>query len=160
MTRDNHIVLTTIFVPDLLGELLSNLTRHGQLEATTVWVVGDRKTPAATPELCAKLRDSGLDVRYLDIAEQDRWGAHFPAFYGRIPYNNETRRNLGYLRALEDGCQRLISIDDDNWPTEDDFVGGHCGTGMSWAGPFLSEPTGYHNVCEHLSFDVKRPIYP
>ncbi len=160
MAKPNHIVFTTIFYPAVLEDLLANVSAHGHLDATKVWVVADHKTPPEARELCRRVSDGGLETVYLDIPEQDRWGADFPEFYARIPYNNETRRNIGYLRALQDGCDRLISIDDDNWPTGDDFVGGHFLTGQAWTGPLLSEKSGYHNVCEHLRFDVQRPIFP
>lgn len=160
MTKPNHIVFTTIFYPAVLEDLLANISAHGHLEDTKVWVVGDRKTPPEAQELCRRISDQGLEVCYLDIPEQDNWGANFPEFYARIPYNNETRRNIGYLRALQDGCERLISIDDDNWPTQDDFVGGHTLTGQAWSDGLLSEASGYHNVCEYLTFDMKRPIFP
>lgn len=160
MAKPNQIVFTTIFYPAVLEDLLSNLRQFGHLDSTRVWVVVDRKTPPEAQDLCRRVSDQGLEVTYLDIATQDRWGAEFPDFYARIPYNNETRRNIGYLHALQDGCERLISIDDDNWPTADDFVGGHSLTGRGWDGPLLSEPSGYHNVCEYLTFDVKRPIFP
>lgn len=159
-TKPNHIVFTTIFYPELLSDLRANLGQFGHLGDTRVWVVGDRKTPPETRDLCRRVSDEGLEVTYLDVPEQDAWGADFPDFYARIPYNNETRRNIGYLRALQDGCERLISIDDDNWPTADDFVGGHSLTGRAWDGDVLAEPSGYHNVCEYLTFDVKRPIFP
>ena len=61
--------------------------------------------------------------------EQDEWGRQF-ALYPLIPYNTDGRRVFGYLRALEDGCELLISIDDDNFPTHDDFVGYHRRTGQ------------------------------
>lgn len=160
MTKPNHIVFTTIFYPAVLEDLLTNLRTHGHLGDTKVWVVADRKTPTSARELCHRVSEQGLEVTYLDIPEQDRWGKDFPDFYARIPYNNETRRNIGYLRALQDGCERLISMDDDNWPTVDDFVGGHSLTGWDWAGSLISEQSGYHNVCEYLTFDRPRPIFP
>ncbi|MGA7932059.1 MAG: hypothetical protein WCA35_00620 [Kovacikia sp.] len=158
--KDNHIVLTTINFPDLLEDYRINLAKYGNLETTKIWIVGDHKTPANVSNLAVELTDSGLETIYLDIEKQDIWGSKFPGFYQRIPYNNETRRNIGYLHALEEGCQRLISIDDDNWVTEDNFIGGHALTGSAWKGGVLSEEKQFHNVCEHLEFDVKRPIYP
>lgn len=151
MTKPNHIVFTTIFVPSVVHALRDNLAAHGHLDSTKVWVVGDHKTPPEARLLCQQAAEHGLDCVYLDMDAQDIWGAQFPALYARIPANNETRRNIGYLHALQDGCARLISIDDDNWPTDDDFVGGHTLTSNVWDGPLISEPCGYHNVCEYLT---------
>ena len=160
MAIPNHIVFTTIFVPDLLRDLRANLSASGHLDDTVVWVIADRKTPAAAGAVAAEVTRAGLRVNYVDVPEQDEWGQRCPDFYGRIPYNNETRRNIGYLMALEAGCERLISIDDDNWPTGDDFIGGHSVTGSNWTGPVSHGDSGFYNVCEHLRFDVPRPIYP
>jgi hypothetical protein len=160
MERPNHIVFTTIFVPNLLRDLQKNLSLSGRLDSTFVWVIGDRKTPSEALDVVQEVDSLGLRTKFVGIAEQDNWGKRCSDFYGRIPYNNETRRNIGYLMALDAGCDRIISIDDDNWPTADDFVGGHSLTGMQWHGTTLEEATGFHNVCEHLEFDVRRPIYP
>lgn len=160
MTKSNHIVFTTIFYPQVLWEIYNNLKKFNHLDKVIVWVVGDKKTPLETKELCNQVCLAGLQVNYLDVEYQDEWGKRFPEFYSRIPYNNETRRNIGYLHALEHGCERLISIDDDNWPTDDDFIGGHLLTGTKWLKPVISEKTQFHNVCEYLKFDIERPIYP
>lgn len=160
MQKPCHVVFTTIFVPTVLDELRRNAAHFGRLDQVKVWVVGDRKTPAAARELCAEASRRGLETVYLGIDEQDAWGARFPEFYRCIPYNNETRRNLGYLRALEDGCETLICIDDDNFPTADDFIGGHLHTGGPVGETLVHEPSGYHNVCEYLTIQPSRPLYP
>jgi len=160
MKRKNHIVLTTINNPLLLKAYQANLSMAGALESTKVWVVGDKKTPLDVSVLCSELTKEGLESEYLDIQRQDAWGLRFAKFYNRIPYNNETRRNIGYLHALEDGCERLISIDDDNWPTLGNFIGGHSFTGKEWDKMLLSDPSGFYNVCEHLEFEPSRHIFP
>jgi hypothetical protein len=160
MSKKNHLVFTTIYYPKVLWEIYNNLAEFSHLEEVVVWVVGDKKTPAETKTLCEQVCSEGLEVKYLDIEAQEAWGKRFPEFYSRIPYNNETRRNIGYLQALEQGCERLISIDDDNWPTKDDFLGGHLLTGSPWTESLISEASGFHNVCEYLEFTVQRPIYP
>jgi hypothetical protein len=160
MTKRCHVVLTTIFVPRVLEDLYANAERHGRLDDVKVWIVGDRKTPAEARELCRDVASRGLEAIYYGIDDQDAWGRRFGAFYSRIPYDNETRRNLGYLRALEDGCELLLSMDDDNFPTEQDFFGGHLRTGNPVDGPLLHEPSGYHNVCEHLEIEPRRALYP
>jgi len=156
----NQIVFTTIFYPELLHAYHENLARFGHLEDTCVWVVGDRKTPAEVAALCQEVTAKGLRTTYLDCAWQEEWAKRYPELAARLPWNNETRRNIGYLHALESGCERLISIDDDNWPTEDDFIGGHSLTGQSWKKKVIEEPTGFHNVCEHIDFTPSRAVFP
>ena len=89
-----------------------------------------------------------------------RWQTDLTPFYQRLPWNNETRRNVGYLSALEHGFARLISIDDDNWPTEDDFIGGHSHTGNVWEGMLVQEPSGFHNICSYLEMEPPRSVFP
>jgi len=158
--KNNHIVFTTIYTPKVLFNLQKNLEQYGHLDDTVCWVVGDNKTPAVCADLCRKVTNLGLETYYLDIPTQNKWGKRFLDFYYRIPYNNESRRNIGYLYALEHGCERLISIDDDNFPTDDDFIGSHLNTGMRWDGEVIEEPSGFHNVCEYLEIEPHRKIFP
>lgn len=158
--KSNHIVLTTISEPVVLLQLQKNLQQYGHLDSTVCWVVGDKKTPSACIDLCQRVTDTGLEVRYLDIEAQDKWGERFREFYDRLAYNNETRRNIGYLFAMEHGCERLISIDDDNYPTGDDFIGGHLKTGRQWEGRLIEDRSGYYNICEHLTVHPDRLLFP
>jgi hypothetical protein len=161
MPATDHIVLTTIRRPDLLEDYLTNLGKAGRLASCRVWIVGDTKTPAGVDELARSLTARGLETTYVDIEAQDRWGTKLcPKFYARIPRANETRRNIGYLMALEAGCTRLVSIDDDNWPTGDDFLGGHGFAGEAWQGPLVASDNGYFNVCSHLELTPARDVYP
>ena len=122
-------------------------------------MVGDRKTPASAAALAAEISARGLETVYFSIEDQDQWGRQFP-LYPLIPYNTDGRRIFGYLRALEDGCELLISMDDDNFPTEDDFVGFHRRTGQGWRLPVVKEEKQFHNICEYLTFDPPRLVYP
>lgn len=160
MQKPYHVVFTTIFHPTVLNDLFENISSHNHLNETKIWIVGDRKTPESTRRLAQEISQKGLEIVYLDIEEQDIWGAQHLKFYELIPYDNETRRNIGYLYALEDGCRVLISIDDDNFPTQDDFIGGHMQTGSSWQEEILKEPGGFHNICEDLKFIPQRHIFP
>ncbi|MHC4579939.1 MAG: hypothetical protein ACYS14_00680 [Planctomycetota bacterium] len=124
-------------------------------------MIGDRKTPASCAHMVDMVRDEGLDVDYLDVGSQDEWGKSCPDFYRCIPYDNETRRIIGYLRALEEGCERIILIDDDNYPREnEDFIGGHSTTGTPWNGHVVTDPLGFLNTCEELEVSPAREIWP
>ena len=158
--KDNHIVLTTIHEPTVILELYENISKFGHLDEVVFWIVGDKRTPQACAALCRRVSEMGMEIHFLDIDDQDKWGKKFPEFYSQIPFDNETRRNIGYLYALEHGCKRLISIDDDNFPTHDDFVGGHSMTGRPWSGALIEESTGFYNICEHLTVLPDRLIFP
>jgi hypothetical protein len=155
-----HIVFTTIHEPLVLWSLLENFTQYGHLDDVKCWVVGDFKTPPICQEIALQVSEKGLETCYLGIEEQDIWGKRFPEFYKCLPYNNETRRNIGYLHALENGAKVLISIDDDNFPTDQDFIGGHLHIGTNIETEVVFEETGFHNICEYLSFEPSRHIYP
>ena len=156
-----HIVFTTINYPLVINELVENIGRFGHLDDVKLWVIGDHKTPTNCRELADTARKQGLETVYLDIEDQDNWGKRCAGFYNRIPYNNETRRNIGYLCALEDGCEVLISIDDDNFPVKDiDFIGSHRHTGNDWNGKTITEETGFHNICEYLRLEPSRAVFP
>ena len=159
MQKPCHIVFTTINHPAILNDLYANALRHGHLDDVKVWVVGDRKTPASAALAARDVSQKGLETVYFDLTQQDDWGRAFP-FYETVPYNTDGRRVFGYLKALEEGCAVLISIDDDNFPTEDDFVGHHIKTGREWRGGLTREPQGFHNICEYLTFEPQRLVYP
>jgi hypothetical protein len=154
-----HIVFTTIHHPTILRDLYENIHRYGHLDEVKVWVVGDRKTPSSAAAIAAEISALGLETVYFDVEEQDKWGKQF-ALYPLIPYNTDGRRVFGYLRALEDGCEVMISIDDDNFPTSDDFVGFHRRTGQAWRQPVLREEKHFHNICEYLVFEPSRLVFP
>ena len=155
-----HIVLTTINLPQVLYSYLDNCSRFGHLEEVKVWLIGDRKTPVKTNDLVRQINKKGLETVYLDVEAQEAWGRRCTTFYDRLPFDNETRRNIGYLCALEDGCQTMISIDDDVYPGDADFIGGHLKTGTPWSGDLIREPSGFYNFCEHLEITPPRSVYP
>ncbi len=159
MTKNCHIVLTTIRHPAILNDLYGNIREHGHLDQTKVWVVGDRKTPASAGALAQDISRKGLETTYFDISQQDEWGKAFP-LYNLIPYNTDGRRVFGYLKALEEGCEILLAMDDDNFPAEDDLVRGHQTTGKRWSGSVLREPAHFHNICEYLVLDPPRLVFP
>lgn len=159
MKKALHIVLTTIRHPGVVEALYDNIHRNGHLEEVKVWVVGDRKTPPSAATLAAEITARGLETVFFGVDEQDEWGKRFP-LYPLIPYNTDGRRVFGYLRALEDGCDVLISMDDDNFPSEDDFVGHHQKTGQEWRQPLLREEKRFHNICEYLTFEPQRLVFP
>jgi hypothetical protein len=159
LSKDIHIVFTTINHPSILNDLYDNLQRHGHLDKVKVWVVGDRKTPASAGELAFAISRKGLETVYFDVEQQDQWGKALP-FYKLIPYNTDGRRVFGYLKALEEGCRLMVSIDDDNYPMGDDFIGHHCRTGQKWTGAVLREPRKFHNICEYLKLEPQRLVFP
>lgn len=95
------VVITTIFPPTAGARALSEGLAHAD---GTLWVMGDRPGPAAydLPH-----------VRFYSLAEQTK----LPFALAReLPEKHYTRKNLGYLLALQQGATALVETDDDNIP--------------------------------------------
>jgi hypothetical protein len=155
-----HIVITTINVPNVVRCIEQNAREHKRLECVKVWIVGDLKTPEEVAGLADEMTKCGLETVYLDLAGQQKLAGEIGPFYGRLPLNNECRRNIGYLAALRDGCQVLLAMDDDNFPDKGDFLGCHLGTGRVWTDPVITEVSGFHNICSYLRLNPQRVIFP
>lgn len=95
------IVITTIFPPTPGAIAISQeLAKRGG----TLWVMGDRKGPTDYPL---------PQVRFVDIESQ--LGLPF-RLARRLAEKSYTRKNLGYLLAIEQGAHVLVETDDDNVP--------------------------------------------
>lgn len=154
------IVLTTINVPTLLEAYADNFARHRHLDDVQVFVIGDRKTPAAAAQLVAGLADRGLSARYVDIPDQEAWLRRVPELAPFIPYDSDNRRNIGYLMAAEEGAELLIALDDDNLVGQGDYLAAHRIVGGVHRLPTVASPSGWYNICELLETDPPRTIYP
>jgi hypothetical protein len=61
--------------------------------------------------------------------------------------------------AYEGGADVIITIDDDNLVTEEDFVGAHSVVGSSFMGTSFQVESGWFNVCDLLVEERQRPFY-
>lgn len=156
----NHIVLTTIYDPKVLHQYFKNIEENQHIETTKIWVIADKKTPQECQYTCNEISKAGLYTEFVSLERQLDWGGNYPDFYKSLPFNNDTRRNIGYAMALQAGCRVLISIDDDNFPTKDDFIGCHTNSIGSEVNDTLRSSNGFYNICEHIIFEPKRDIYP
>ncbi len=154
------IVVTTIFEPKFLDGYVENLRRFGHEDAEIIVII-DRKTPASVAERCAHHARAGARVTCPTLDEQEAFVARFPSMRGRIPYDTDNRRNIGYLMALEHGAEVLISIDDDNFVLDHiDFVGEHLVTGRTIADAEAESSDGWLNICSLLHSSTKDEIFP
>src|SRR5579863_8633979 len=121
------MVLTTIADPALLEGYYSNFAYHHHLDQVRVIVITDRKTPRGAFERCVSLCRRGLDTRCPTLDDQDSFLRKIGFPPELIPYNSDNRRNVGYLMAIEDQSDFLITIDDDNYcPADEDFFAAHA----------------------------------
>src|SRR5688572_44866 len=160
MTKRVAIVVTTIFEPRFLDGYVANLRRFGY-ESADLIVIVDRKTPPSVAERCEHHRRGGMSVLCPTLDEQEQFLARFPSMAGRIPYNTDNRRNVGFLMALDRGAEVLISIDDDNYLLDDvDFVGEHLVTGTAVELEALESSDGWFNICSLLHSSTRDEIFP
>ncbi|MFQ5983553.1 MAG: hypothetical protein ACE5KS_09290, partial [Woeseiaceae bacterium] len=100
MKKRRWIVITTINAPTRAVAHVARLCRRGW----SAVVVGDVATPA----------DWDADgVIYLST---DRQKELFGEIADLIPYRHYSRKNFGYLYAIESGADLVLEIDDDNIP--------------------------------------------
>jgi hypothetical protein len=167
MSRKVAIVTTTIFEPAFLPGYERSIRRGGWDQATTLFVIPDRKTPASVAAAAVDATRRGLDVRCPDLAAQDAFLASCAPAPDFVPYDSDNRRNVGFLMALEAGCDVLISIDDDNYvPEGTDFVGGHLDAVGEDVAACLSRGDAarahgaWFNACEMLDLATPVKIFP
>lgn len=155
------IVVTTIFEPRFLAGYLENIDRHGRKESVDLFVIIDRKTPASVAEACAEAARRGFRVVCPTLEEQEAFIARFPSMRGRIPYDSDNRRNIGFLLALEAGAELLVSIDDDNFVIDgSDFIGEHAVAGSQTSVEESESSDGWFNIGTMLEATPEIEIFP
>jgi len=116
-------------------------------------VVGDRRTPHTEIRVMAERENArtGRDIRYVHPDDQSRWQSS-----DVIPWNCIQRRNIAILEALTYEPEFILTIDDDNYPVNDDELA-HEGDWLTRVHKILTTPsrgeftwtnTGYFNPGE------------
>ena len=154
------IVTTTINLPVALESYTANLKNNGYTADVEFIVVGDNKSPAATGDYLAKLaKDTGYEIEWWDVARQKAWLKDQPELDALLPWNSVQRRNIAYLRAVERGADVIITIDDDNYATDDDYLGGHGIVGRTIDLPVVSSSTSWFNSSSLLVTEPSKPLF-
>lgn len=146
------LVTTTINVPKLLDDYCRDIVEHGYKDKVNIIVVGDRKTPSEAGIFCYELgRKYKIDVQYLGIKDQDEFlESVSPEYKKFLPYNCIQRRNVGMLKAYQQGSEYIITIDDDNFLHTPNYIGSHLST-LQNKNPYVYDSTsGWYNVCKML----------
>jgi Reversibly glycosylated polypeptide len=153
------LITTTIYLPELLEAYVDDAIAHGHQD-TLVVVVGDRKTPAEAKPWCLELAARRrVDLVYMDCDDQVAYLRRYPELGDHLVWNSIQRRNIAILVAYERGCDPIITIDDDNFLSEPDFIGHHCLAGREAELPALTSDTGWVNVCRDLEERNGVPFY-
>src|ERR1039457_3873648 len=120
------IVTTTINIPAALLKYGRNARHDGHRDLDFV-VIGDRKSPLETADFCRSVPH--YPCAYLDISAQQEYLRRFPELWTHLRFDSIQRRNIGMLLAYENGADVVITIDDDNFVMDQDFVGLHAAAG-------------------------------
>ncbi|MGF1479781.1 MAG: STELLO glycosyltransferase family protein [Cyanophyceae cyanobacterium] len=96
---DRAIVITTINYPTVGVKKLAQ-----KAPAWNTIVVGDRKTPSNW---------HWENVQFLSVQDQL---ALESVYAQQCPLNHYARKNIGYLKAMQDGAKIIFETDDDNIP--------------------------------------------
>ncbi len=152
------IVTTTINVPVALEKYSQNARFYGHSDLSFV-VIGDKKTPAETRAFCDGIAARHFPCSYLDVEDQRNYLERYPTLWNHLPFNSIQRRNIGFLKAWEDGAQAVITIDDDNLMMNQDFVRLHGIVNQTVAIPAFETTSGWFNVCSLLEDANRTPFY-
>ena len=74
-------------------------------------IVGDKKTPAKAEYIADIGAPAGKTVLYLSPDDQERI---FPLLSRVIPWDDFSRKNIGYMYAIKHGAELIWEFDDDN----------------------------------------------
>ncbi len=158
MSKRVCLVATTIGSGEFLEDYRKNAEAEGVENDITFIIIPDLKTPASLFESCEMLRKNGIKVICPSVDEQDSYLSGLGRVRKTIPYNSDNRRNIGYLMAWEQNCDVLISIDDDNFPSES-FFHQHLITGDTLKAEVIESCSGWYNICDLLEIEPKT-TYP
>jgi hypothetical protein len=157
LTLRTTIVTTTINIPVLLLDYAQNARRYGHTDVDFI-VIGDRKSPAETADFCRKV-DRVYPCSYWDIAAQSKRLERFPELWKHLRFDSIQRRNIGILLAWQNGADVIITIDDDNFVLNQDFVGLHSAVGTARPVNTYASTSGWFDVCSFLRADDNVRFY-
>jgi hypothetical protein len=111
---DKWNVVTTIFAPS------EAVLRAVSVEGWCTVIVADTKTPPNYMQ-DSQLSNASLKqtVHYLSVEDQQAWYQRnqdnaIGAFLEIIPFRHFSRKNVGYLYAIQQGAKLIFDFDDDN----------------------------------------------
>lgn len=156
------VVVTTIGDGAFLEEYCRVASIYEWTDNLTFIVIPDRKTPKELYARCQRLSAQGFKVQCPDLTEQETFLKRIGNMNALIPYDSDNRRNVGFLLALGEGVDGVISIDDDNLPVGDtDMFFEHAIVcSGSRQATVLRTSTGWFNACTLLELDSDAPVFP
>ncbi len=156
------IVLTTINGGEIIKNLTSNLLKHGHQDRVKIYAIPDLPTPKEFYTTCKTEADKGCGIFYPTMEEQEVFLKTLPDC-PPIPERTDNRRNVGFLMAVRDKADVLLSLDDDNFYDADtDFITDHVKNleKSNTALPVVESSNGFFNCCKPLHTKVSCEVYP
>lgn len=125
------LITTTINVPRVLELFQHHAVKAvhdvARLDAVHFFVAGDRRTPLAAAEFCAKYGNT----TYIPYEAQHGWRCS-----SLIGPDCIQRRNIAFLEALKWGADVVVTWDDDNVPLSPDYFSTFASLmQLFWSGP-------------------------
>ena len=150
------LVCTTIGNGEFLDGYCGEIARQDLCHSVEIFVIADNKTPFALYGKCDQLREKGFNIVCPTISQQDKFLKDV-GMAGIVPMNSDNRRNVGYLLALANGHEVVISIDDDNLFHREGFFTWHAKVGDDVKMASRESESSWYNVCADLGLE---DIYP
>lgn len=154
------VVCTTIADGSFLYKWSEIIKACGSEDRVRLVIIPDRKTPTKIFDVAANLRRDGIRVCCLDMEQQKIFlnGLNAPPEF--IPYNSDNRRNIGFLIAMTNDADMMISMDDDNFPVNSNYFQEHEVVTNPPGRHFgITSGTGWWNNCAML-YTANAHIYP
>ena len=154
------VVVTTINGGDILDGYCKQAEAESMRDRLRIVVIPDRKSPQKLYEKCAQVARRGFDVHCPTLAEQEAYLKKFGSMAMLVPYDSDNRRNIGFLMAVEWGCDVLLSIDDDNFCTGETYATSALVCSDKVALPAVHSSNGWFNFCDMLTIEPNYRVYP
>ncbi len=155
------LVVTTVGDGSFLDEYKNKLVEEEMSDDTLIIVIPDRKTYPQIFERTKEIGRRGINILCPTLEEQDQFLDKLGAIRNIIPYVSGNRRNIGFLTALDEGCEVLVSVDDDNLPQPSgDFFREHLiVTRPRVEMEAVYSANEWFNICDLLRME-RQNIYP
>lgn len=153
------IITTTINTPHLIDAYAQDAAQFNH--EFNIIISGDKKTPTEAKDFCKKVASRhNIDLEYMDVEDQETFMKDFPELNKFLPWNSIQRRNLPIMKAYLEGSELIITIDDDNFLVQENYLELHGPLGVESNFKVLTSPTGWLNICEYLEDKHGREFYP
>lgn len=155
------VVATSIYEGNFLENYVEKIVEEKVEDVTRLIIIPDKKTPKELYQKYKEIKKRGFNILCPAVEEQDQYLKKLGAIFNTIPYNSDSRRNIGYLMAYELGDEVIISVDDDNFPIKgkkffkEHSVVANCKEKVR----ILENKEGWFNICSLLNFKDPGIVY-